>query len=99
MCVSVVISLWLFLFSIFYPIPVWVFFFFFSVLDAYLFSNERKKKHADFERKGAELEGGNSNQDILDEKNLIKKGNEVVWVSWDNPAMKEGTERGEAVSK
>lgn len=23
----------------------------------------------------------------------------MVWVSWDNPAMKEGTERGEAVSK
>lgn len=51
--------------------------------------------------KGKELSWrrGNSNQDILDEKNLIKKGNEVVWVSWDNPAMKEGTERGEAVSK
>lgn len=51
--------------------------------------------------KGKELSWrrGNSNQDILDEKNLIKKGNEVVWVSWDNPAMKEGTERREAVSK
>lgn len=41
----------------------------------------------------------NSNQDILDEKNFNKKSNEVVWVSWDNPAMTEGMERGEPVSK